>query len=231
MRNTTISCPAASRRGEKTRQARPRIHDPIYNSGRARRIRSLGTINIVERGSSASILDCLTPRNLFARPLRLPVTAEDATTTPRARCQLTSSSVSSWPGCTLEDWLKWLAGEATAYWRVHVRYYWTCWICGTDPRKIVSLKKRGSLKRAGASQQTLEQRSSLLNWPRAKQEINRLGLVQSFHCWTHFHLFHDSFASIIPQLNSIWSRPYICPYNIKADIPKPTTAMLQSSGV
>ena len=94
-------------------------------------------------------------------------------TTPRAQCQRTSSSVDSSPGCTLEDWQKWLADEATAYWRVHVRYYWTYWIFGIDPRKIGGLKKRDSLERAGAFQQTLEQRSSLWNWPKIKQEINR----------------------------------------------------------
>ena len=31
------------------------------------------------------------------------------------QCQLTSSSVGSWPGSTLEDWLKLLVGKATGY--------------------------------------------------------------------------------------------------------------------
>ena len=48
--------------------------------------------------------------------------------------QLMSSSVSSWPGSTLEGWLKWLAGEETGYWWVHIWYYLTCLIFWTDPR-------------------------------------------------------------------------------------------------
>ena len=56
------------------------------------------------------------------------------TMTPRAQCQLMSSSVGSWPGSTLEGWLKWLAGEATGYWWVHIWYYLTCLIFWTDPR-------------------------------------------------------------------------------------------------
>ena len=82
-----------------------------------------------------------------------------------------SSSVGSWPGSTLEDWLKWLAGKATRYWWVHVRYYWACWIFGTDPRKTVSLNKRDSLKRAGVSQQTLEQRSSYETGPEWSRKL------------------------------------------------------------
>ena len=53
-----------------------------------------------------------------------------------------SSSVSSWTGSTLEDWLKLLAGDATRYWQIHVRYYWACWVFGTDPRKTESEQKR-----------------------------------------------------------------------------------------
>ena len=119
-----------------------------------------------------------------------------------------SSSVGSWPGSTLEDWLKWLAGKASGYWWVHVRYYWACWIFGTDPRKTVGLKKRDSLKCAGVSQQTLEQRSSLWNWPRMKQEINKLYV----HCSIAEHTFMTAqqLLSIIPQLNSTWSHIHVC---------------------
>ena len=69
-----------------------------------------------------------------------------------------------------------------------------------DPRKTVGLKKRDSLKCAGASQQTLEQRSSLWNWPRMKQEINRLYV----HCSIAEHTFMTAqqLLGIIPQLSS-----------------------------
>ena len=105
-----------------------------------------------------------------------------------------SSPVGSWTGSTLEDWLKLLAGDATRYWQVHIRYYWACWIFGTDPRKPVSLNKRDSLKHAGVSQQTLEQRSSLWNWPIAE----------------HTFMTAQQLLGIIPQLNSTWSHIHVC---------------------
>ena len=77
-----------------------------------------------------------------------------------------------------------------------------------DPRKTVGLKKRDSLKCAGASQQTLEQRSSLWNWPRMKQEINK----PYMHCFIAEHTFMTAqqLLSIIPQLNSTWYHIHVC---------------------
>ena len=100
-----------------------------------------------KRGSPARILDCLAPWNLFARQLWLPVTAEVLVAKwqrhPRDNASLRFLQLI--PGLdTLEDWLKLLAGDATRYWQVHARYYWTCWIFGADQRKTVGLKKRDS---------------------------------------------------------------------------------------
>ena len=77
-----------------------------------------------------------------------------------------------------------------------------------DPRKTVGLKKRDSLKCAGVSQQTLEQRSSLWNWPWMKQEINK----PYMHCFIAEHTFMTAqqLLSIIPQLNSTWSHIHVC---------------------
>ena len=137
-------------------------------------------------GSPAMFLDCFAPWNLFTRPLRLPVTAEVLVTIWQwhLRHNARLRVLQLVPGLEVPWKTGWSCSQAwNSILTNHVRYYWTCWIFGTDPTTTVCLKKTEFLKRSGVSQQALEQRFSLWIWPRIKQEMMSIVPLLNKYSW------------------------------------------------